>query len=253
MSRPNLPPVEIIMQRVRERLAFLAGCPSEAETVIGPHLPLGRFFLLDPFNPASAQVIGATGEWSARRLFQKFKYGYEADIEPYYDEPYHDHAETDARRKQLESDHADYQLRIVALLKQYAAKDQYIYDVASRWISELDLSEFDIDNKVRSAFRSITNQPRPTGSSGAKAATNVFRDLVILDLVADLLVHFEGLPATSGRNTGQGIDACSIVTAVWKQEFKGYTVVHAGEVHRIVEPRPLPDNAARNVWEKRPK
>lgn len=254
MTRPNLPPVEIIEQLVRERLAFLAGCPSEAEIAFEQRLPLGRFFRLDPFYPETAAVIGATGELSERRLFLQFLHGYEADIEPYYgDDIKPSAAETHAMREQLKSGHVEYQLRILALFRQYAAKDQYIYDVAARWISEIDLSEFNIDSKVRSAFRSITNQPRPTGTSGAKAGTNVFRDLVIRDLVADLLSQFEWLPATSGRNTGQGIDACSIVTSVWNQEFKEYNVIYAGEVDHTVKPRRLLASAVRNVWEKRPK
>ncbi|WP_112309204.1 hypothetical protein [Pseudogemmobacter bohemicus] len=246
-------------QRVRERLAELAGQRDEAQIPFDQRQPLGRFFDLDPFMQETAQIIGAAseggpqGEWGAKRLFQKFLYGYEADIEPHYgvgnDQ---DAAEIDAQRERLRVAHVGYQLLAIAQFSEGAQNYPFIYDLVVRYLNEIDDSEFQIDPKVRSAFRKIVQLPRPQGASGAKKATNVIRDLIIIDLVSDLIKTFEGLPVTFSRAKLGNENACDIVTAVWDEEFKYIKRRHGTSVV-VIDHRLNAESAVRNVWEKRNK
>lgn len=275
MSHLSLPPVETMKQRVRERLAELAGCPSEAQTLYAQRLPLGRFFDLDPFSSETAQVIGGAGQffvpdqfipvgvqvtgasghvsWGPKQLFCNFLYGYEANLEPHYGDDDHAPAEVDAQREHLRVSHIAYQKSVLAALAEGAKLHPYIYDLIKRLLDDIDDSEFQIDPSVRSAFRDAMRMPRPSGKGGAKQATNVFRDLIIIDLVSDLIKTFVSLPATSARVKSGNENACDTVTAVWNEEFKGYTKFRNGIPVGNTPDRYLSETATRNVWEKRNK
>ncbi|WP_145693905.1 hypothetical protein [Gemmobacter caeni] len=246
-------------QRVRERLAELAGCPSEAETPYAQRLPLGRFFDLDPFSLETAQVIAAAepNAWGAKRLFCNFLYGYEANLEPHYGDDDFASTEVDAQREHLRVSHIAYQKAVLAALAGDAKVHPYIYDLIKRFLDDIDDSEFQIDPSVRSAFRDALRMPRPSGKGGAKQATNIFRDLIIIDLVSDLIKTFVGLPATFSRTKSEkkgkpgNKNACDIITMVWNEEFKGRTKTRDGVPIGEIASRPLAETAVRNVWEKR--
>lgn len=257
MSRPNLPPVETIKQRVRERLAEIAGHPEQAQIPLGQRAPLHQFFSLEPFDSETAKVIGATGAWSTRQLFLQFRHGYEAEIEPYYGaDAEQDHAAVYAERERLRTNYAEYQRDVLSLFAQYAVHDQYFYDLVSRLNQEMVKTNLDSDLEVSKAFSRILLLPRPKGKGGSKASKNIRRDLLILDLIRDLLERFEGLPAEppeSQRDNEGNIDACTIVTNVWKAEFNKYERMnHAGKMI-VVPAQCLLANAARNVWTNRRK
>lgn len=257
MKRPNLPPVETIKQRVRERLAEIAGHPEQAQIPLGQRAPLHQFFSLEPFDSETAKVIGATGAWSTRQLFLQFRHGYEVDIEPYYGEDVeHDHAAVFAERERLRANYADYQRDVLSLLDQYAVHDQYFYDLVSRLNQEMVKTNLDTDLEVTKAFSRILLLPRPKGKGGSKASKNIRRDILILDLIRDLLERFEGLPAEppeSQRDNESNIDACTIVTNVWKAEFDEYEIKDDAENVIVVPAHGLPASAARNVWTNRRK
>lgn len=162
MTRPNLPPVETIKQRVRERLAEIAGHPEQAQIPLGQRAPLHQFFSLEPFDPETAKVIGATGAWSIRQLLLQFRHGYEADIESYYGaDAEQDHAAVFVERERLRVNYAEYQKDVLSLLAQYAINDQFFYDLVSRLNQEMVKKNLDTDIEVTKAFSRIVLLPRP--------------------------------------------------------------------------------------------
>lgn len=257
MSRPNLPPVETIKQRVRARLAEIAGHSEQAQIPLEQRAPLHQFFSLKPFDSETAKVIGATGAWSTRQLMLQFRHGYESEIEPYYgDIAKQDHTAVFVERERLRVNHAEYQRDVLYLFAQYAAKNQSIYDLVFRLNQEMVQTNLDTDIEVSRVFSRILLLPRPKGKGGIKASKNFRRDLLILDLIRDLLERFSGLPAEppeSQRDNKDNIDACTIVTNVWSAEFDEYEIKDdAGNVI-VVPAHRLPANAARNVWTNRRK
>jgi len=254
--------LEAAKQHVRRHLAILALHPDEAEIPSNQRAPLGRHFPLAPFDTEMIERLGVLKVWSPEALFHRFTHIDESSIEPFYGDnaegqgPYStvEILEQNSQvRMKLVADSEQFQLSAINLISDYAAQDASFYRLIVDLNRKLAESNWQGPNEVRKKIASVLSKPEPKGKGGAKKSTHFMRDLLLLSLIQNLVDSFEGLAKTGAQNTERGDEACSIVTAVWDDEFREYAETVDGEVQKVHPARPLPATAARNVWVKRAK
>ncbi len=254
--------LEAAKQHVRRQLAILALHPDEAEIPSNQRAPLGLHFPLAPFDTEMIERLGALKVWSPEALFHRFTHIDESSIEPIYGDnaegqgPYstvETRQENSKVRMKLVADSERFQLSAINLIADYAAQDVSFYRLIATLNAKLADVNWQGPNEVRKKIANVLRNPEPKGKGGSKKATHFMRNLLLLSLIQSLVDSFEGLAKTGAQNTERGDEACSIVTAVWDDEFREYTETIDGKVKKVHPARPLPATAARNVWVKRAK